>query len=260
MASQFLPLLHCPLCLSPLTSPVTLFCGHTVCSMHVSVPAVHIPSSAQSTLHLPLTLLRLTPCPLERCTASPSAPTPLPNIPSSSRVIFYPAPGLQPGRDAAAFATIPDSRTDITLNKLANIIRRHDHLQAQSTQHLPPLGSDPGSDSQTDDEISDSRRSFPTQAFTPGSSTRIPGQVSTPSSSSSSPSDLPQASSDRSPRGPARTSARKRPRLDAPPQSSDQFEKELLAELGCEICLNLLYQPVTSPCQHVTLLVCSAAL
>src|SRR5712672_4564991 len=39
MASHFLPLLHCPLCLSPLTAPVTLFCGHSVCSKHVSVPA-----------------------------------------------------------------------------------------------------------------------------------------------------------------------------------------------------------------------------
>jgi hypothetical protein len=67
-------------------------------------------------------------------------------------------------------------------------------------------------------------------------------------------------SSDGSQQGPARTSARKRRRkqllpprrLDAPAQSADHFEKEVLTELTCEICFNLLYQPVTSPCQHVS--------
>jgi hypothetical protein len=29
------------------------------------------------------------------------------------------------------------------------------------------------------------------------------------------------------------------------------FQKDLLAELTCEICFVLLYQPITTPCQHV---------
>ena len=28
--------------------------------------------------------------------------------------------------------------------------------------------------------------------------------------------------------------------------------KELLSELTCEICFTILYQPVTTPCQHVS--------
>lgn len=32
-----------------------------------------------------------------------------------------------------------------------------------------------------------------------------------------------------------------------------RFRKELLAELTCEICFILLYQPITTPCQHVRL-------
>ena len=31
-----------------------------------------------------------------------------------------------------------------------------------------------------------------------------------------------------------------------------EFEKELLSELTCEICFALMWQPVTTPCQHVS--------
>jgi hypothetical protein len=258
MASQLIPLIRCPLCTpsSTLTAPVTLYCGHTVCAKHVSVP-VPVPSNfSASTFQpqphhdVPPRLLHLTPCPLNGCTTSPSSPPPPPNIPSSSRVTFsYFADGLQADRDAAAFATVPDSRTDITVNKLAVIIHRYN--QQQQAPSAPRLATDPlsDSDSQTDEEISDSQDLSLTQTFT---NTNIAGEAS---------SSIPrQVSSDGSQQGPARTSARKRRRkqllpprrLDAPAQSADHFEKEVLAELTCEICFNLLYQPVTPPCQHVS--------
>jgi hypothetical protein len=238
--ASLLPLLYCPLCPphSTLTAPVTLFCGHTVCARHVS----DCPSSS----HVPV-LLRLTPCPLTGCTTSPTTRTHF-NIPSSSRVTFYPADGPLPDNDA--FSTTPNTRTDITVNKLAMIIHRYvQQQQAQSTQRLPAVDTDSGSDSQTDEEILDTRDPSP-QAFTAGSS-----------ANTGEPSSIPrQISSDGSQQGPARVSARKRRRkrlppprrLDAPAQSGDQFEKELLAELTCEICLTLFYQPITSPCQHVS--------
>ncbi|KAI0284945.1 PUA-like domain-containing protein [Russula aff. rugulosa BPL654] len=215
-AALILPL-RCPLCPShsTLTAPVTLYCGHTVCAIHVSLPH-RPPESPQPHTHVPI-LLRLTPCPLQGCTASPSAPPAPLNIPSSSRVTFFPAVSHEPDRDAA-FATIPDSRVDVTVNNLATIIHRYDQqLQAHSPQHLPGADSGEG------------------------------------------PSSIPrQGSSDGSQQRPARMGARKRRRkrlppprrLDAPAQSADQFEKELLAELSCEICLTLYYQPITSPCQH----------
>ncbi|KAI0303230.1 PUA-like domain-containing protein [Russula brevipes] len=264
MASQLLPLLHCPLCppSSTLIAPVTLFCGHTVCAKHVSVPANYPSSSSQPQPHphLPERLLRLTPCPLDGCTASPSGPQPPPNIPSSSRVTFYPAVGLQPNREAAAFTTIPDSRADITVNKLSLIVHRYVQQQARSTPHTAAGDSGSGSDSQTDEEILDSQDASPTstRAFTAGSSAGEGPSSHAPSSSSSSSIPRP-ASCDGSQQGPVRMSARKRRRkrippprrLDAPGQSADQLlEKELLAEVTCEICFTLLYQPITSPCQH----------
>ncbi|KAI0307335.1 PUA-like domain-containing protein [Multifurca ochricompacta] len=183
MASHLVPLLHCPLCppSSPLHSPVTLYCGHTI----------------------------------------------------------Y--------RDPAAFATIPDTRTDITVNKLATIIQRYDqYQQSQSIERLPALDSASGSDSQTDDEIKPfiSPQSVDTiSSSSTSDTTSFPRQVSPDSSSQ---------------QGPPRLNTRKRRRKHLPPprrpeppfQSANQFEKELLTELTCEICFMLLYQPITSPCQH----------
>ncbi|OBZ76043.1 LON peptidase N-terminal domain and RING finger protein 1 [Grifola frondosa] len=55
----------------------------------------------------------------------------------------------------------------------------------------------------------------------------------------------------------ARKRRRRLPRSHAPPRPPPQatdpttnFEKELLTELNCEICFALLWQPVTTPCQH----------
>ena len=271
MVSHFLPLLRCPLCpsSSTLTAPVTLFCGHTVCAKHVPVlvpvPVNHPFSTPPShpNPNFPTRLLRLTPCPLNGCTASPSNPTPPPNLHSSSRVtIYFTDANLQPDRDSAAFDTIPDTRTDITVNKLATVIHRFDQQQQQQqaqsthTHRLPASDSGSASDSQTDEEILDGQDPSPTQPYIAGSSGNIAGEASS----------IPRhISSDGSQQGPARTSARKRRRkqllpprrLDAPAQSADLFEKELLAELTCEICFSLLFQPVTSPCQHVSLSVLS---
>ncbi|KAF9075800.1 PUA-like domain-containing protein [Rhodocollybia butyracea] len=35
-----------------------------------------------------------------------------------------------------------------------------------------------------------------------------------------------------------------------PLNNLDSFEKDLVTELSCEICFSLLYEPVTTPCQH----------
>lgn len=253
MPSPLVSLLHCPVCppSSPLIAPVTLFCGHSVCASHVLVPSLS-PSFPR--------LLRLSPCPLSACAVSPSNPALLPNIPSSSRVTFYPASGLLSDRDVAAFATIPDSRTDVTINKLASIVHRYDQ-HAQSIEILPTLGADSGSDTETEDEeILDGNTTHPSPSqpgvFTPGSTSIVPSDPSSPSSISTQIASSLDASLQQ--QAPARPNAKKRRRkhpppprrLDSPAQSADQFESELLAELSCEICFMLLYQPITSPCQH----------
>ena len=234
MAPLILPL-RCPLCPphSTLTAPVTLYCGHTVCATHVSLPAHRPSSSPQPLMHLPV-LLRLAPCPLQGCTAFPAAPPPppfnIPSQPSSLVSTFLPAVAHRPDHDdASTFVTIPDSRMDVTVNNLSTIIHRYH----QQLQRPPVTGSGSGGDSQTDEEILDSRASSPTQAFIASSSANT-GEGPSPT--------LRQVSSDGS-------SSRRLP--DAP--SPAQFGKELLAELSCEICLSLYYQPITSPCQHVSL-------
>ena len=256
MASQLVPLFHCPVCPSPspLIAPVTLFCGHSVCARHVQVSSSS-PSSPPR--------LRLSPCPLSSCTVSPSNPPPSPNIPSSSRVTFYPASGVAVDRDAAAFATIPHSRTDITINKLASIAHRHDRL-AQST---PTLDTGSGSDTETDDEESlDTNTTCPSPlqpgAFTPGSTSIVPSNASSSSSISTQIASSLDASLQH--QVPARPNARKRRRKQLPPPRrldspahSTEFENEILAELSCEICFMLLYKPITPPCQHVRVLLTS---
>ncbi|KAF8268235.1 PUA-like domain-containing protein [Lactarius quietus] len=198
MATHLVPLFHCPVCPtpSPLIAPVTLFCGHSVCARHVLLPPRPPPLPVSSV------------CPL---VPSPPAPSLLPThrlLPAS-----LPPPAVQLNRDAVAFAKIPDSRTDVTINKLASIVYRHDRL-AQSAHTLDSgSGSDPESG---DEEIlhANTIRPSPSQ---PGARRK----------------HLP----------PPR-------RLDSPAQSTDQFERELLEELSCEICSMLLYQPITTPCQH----------
>ncbi len=254
MASQLVPFLHCPVCppSSPLVAPVTLFCGHSVCASHV-LDSPQSPSSPR--------LIRLSPCPLSSCTVSPSNSAPLPNIPSSSRVTFYPAAGFLLDRDAVTFATIPDSRTDVTINKLASIVHRYDQY-AQSIEALPTLDSGSGSDSEADDEeILDTNTTHPSPSqpgvSTPGPTSIVPSDASSSSSISTQIASSLDASLQQ--QAPARPNARKRRRkhlppprrLDSPAQSADQFEKDLLDELSCQICIMLLYQPITSPCQHV---------
>jgi hypothetical protein len=219
MPARLLPLLYCPLCpsKSPLVSPITLFCGHTLCAKHVSIPDSH-------SNPLPTQRLRLTPCPLKGCNASPFNPLSPPNIPSSSRITFYPPVGPHLDPDSTALETIPDSQTDVTINKLATIIHQY---AEHHTERPPTLYSGSDSDSQTDEEIMDTH----------------------PSPAKSSESSIsPQISSDRKRRRKQFPPPR---RLDAPTLSADLFEKELFNELSCEICLMLLYQPITSPCQHV---------
>ena len=49
-----------------------------------------------------------------------------------------------------------------------------------------------------------------------------------------------------------RTVRHDEPLIPSLPRTFESFEKELVTELSCEICLSLLYEPVTTPCQHVS--------
>jgi hypothetical protein len=133
----------------------------------------------------------------------------------------------------------------------------------------PFVAASPGSNSDTDQsgsEVDDDEidrlhphTSLPTRP--------IPSRPSTRSNlSPPSPSRPPTLRLRRSSRSTVRPRKRRRKHLSAqdPPSYSQRdphapptnalarFEKELLSELTCEICFLLFYQPVTTPCQHVS--------
>ncbi|KAG5724360.1 LON peptidase N-terminal domain and RING finger protein 3 [Termitomyces sp. T112] len=223
MAAALAALCVCPVCHRTLAGPTTLHCGHTVCASH-----------------------QLAPCPVPRCLASPH--------PASSSVAHYP-----PLLDSTAVPA-PD-RVDVTLTKVLDLI-------ARVQRDLCPTNSDPASSS--------SSRRRPRSADQPNhprkrrrhrppndddgdllshlvaSSAR---QRDTHHDQPLLPPDPPDtdllshlvASSARQ-----RDTHRDQPLL--PPDPADpilaKFEKDLLAELTCEICFTLFYDPITTPCQH----------
>ena len=186
--AALLSLLACPLCAQQVESPVTLLCGHTLCAHHVEQDGQ----------------LRLAPCPVPTCTVL-SSDSASPEIPSTSRVKYIPAP--LPSPDAAPapapFASI-GRRTDITASKIAAIVRRH-----ATEDTVSPYSSGDSTDAETDGDGP------------------LPTSVERP---------------------------KKRRRRQQPSEElRASLDKELTTELICEICLLLLYKPLTTPCQHVGL-------
>ncbi|KZV65677.1 LON-domain-containing protein [Peniophora sp. CONT] len=99
--AALLELFACALCARQLELPVTLLCGHTLCARHVEQDGQ----------------LRLAPCPLSTCASISSSP----NIPSTSRVTYIPAP---PEDAAPAPLASIDLHTDVTVSKVAALVRR----------------------------------------------------------------------------------------------------------------------------------------
>jgi len=144
MLSDLLPLLLCSQCSPPslLVAPVTLLCGHTFCARHFAhstdPPLPHsamtssfqppnaFPAASSPPTDIPPRPSRFLHCPLSDCpttpTQNPSAY--MPNIPSSSTVSFYPPPGLHLDIMSDPSAGISESQTDVTLNKVIDLVRR----------------------------------------------------------------------------------------------------------------------------------------
>ncbi|KIJ70544.1 hypothetical protein HYDPIDRAFT_105286 [Hydnomerulius pinastri MD-312] len=215
---DLVPLFHCPLC-SPsafLVAPTTLRCGHTVCSSHIT----------SST------------CPIPSCSTAQSQGF-APNIPSSSRVAFYPAPS---DSDEDTAPQLLQHRVDVRVNNIVDLLNN----AMKDTEEQPDdfvgtyedsdTDSDSGHTCQAEASASNTRPPSPTSSQRPASPSsprprkRHRKQLDTPST------DLPSAST----------------APHVPPHSNtvDDFEKTLATELTCEICFMLLNQPVTTPCQH----------
>ncbi|KAF8529026.1 PUA-like domain-containing protein [Hysterangium stoloniferum] len=236
-----LPLLQCPQCSPPklLVTPTTLNCGHTICSEHVTLTSRNVSSAPLPRPGPP----SMPACPLPTCLLP--LPTFLrPNIPPESNVVYFPPPihPRTPTTPVRGPSRVSETRLDVTIGKVLDLVQRAAEWQAQDNEAVPTLQcSDDGSgcedaDRVRNDDILTSVRdssSLPTSRPTQKQHVRRPTQ-------------RPQT-------GPQNSVPIVPSQLNLP---SSRFSKELFSELTCEICFMLIYAPVTTPCQHTFCLKC----
>lgn len=271
-------ILRCPLCRPHrlLQSPYTLRCGHTVCAHHIHpTSAGTSASTSSSTLadgaNVPPCPLNLPPC----ISAYSSGPQSTYVHPQSGVVIgMAPAPPVQPDPVSAAHhsggPSSPTSphppRIDITTSKILSLVLR---AQSQTSgeeplvERVPTYGDDPEehTDSEGDDDSgSDIQDEHSTRSGSDDDDLYAsPSPKRASSCSHSSPPHHRRKRHRRHTFRPSHTSASRHATNgaesstgDAPTDPNSRFEKELFSELTCEICFALMWKPITTPCQHVS--------
>jgi len=233
MRHPFLSLFNCPICSRPLCSPVTLPCGHTLCRDHYAHP-----------------------CPIPTCTYNARS--------SSSRVSYF-----LPQHLAVSYITSP--KVDITVNKVFDLLSQPlSTPEARDRNRVHNLRN--GDTTENEDEgLEDSDTSFGHRPNTPPSESPRPRKRRRRCFSIDAPDppeeDLVEHLRLQSVR--QREVPRDVPLLSAEEFSTDlptstvtrsmtsssdgAIEKQLLVELTCQICYMLFHQPITTPCQHVSL-------
>lgn len=156
-------------------------------------------------------------CPIPTCSVNRQGFSP--TIPTSSGVAVFPAP--------LHFVQVPSGpsnlpRVDIRVNNIIQLLRQ----SAGDEQDTSP----PDSDDEFDRDASGPSEIRPSYPPPSGPSPRSRPRPQSPSTAFDPPP---------SPHSPSR-------RIN----SISNFDKALAAELTCEICFMLLYQPITTPCQH----------
>lgn len=227
-------LLVCSLCRSTLRDPTTLRCGHTLCGGHVKY---------------------LNVCPLDSCSNEPSSSRP--NIPSTSRVAYHLPPELSPSQERPPVLS-SERKVDVVVNKLIALARRGLSPTEANERTRTPDHNDSDSDDGESSTRPRKRRRRHLRSPSPS-----PSQPS--ASTSNAHHDSPEPEVDllshlRHSSALHRSTRPNEPLPDLPSQpetptpDDTRFEKELLTELTCEICFQLLYEPLTTPCQHVRLI------
>ena len=236
----YAPLLNCPACIPParLRAPTTLYCGHTICSGHL-----HRASSPEASSSKVGSSLEPVLCPLPSCRTTPTVKSVLaPNIPPESPVKYYALPSSVPAPSPEqAGMNRKDPRIDVLLGRVMDLVG----LMERSGAYIIDRGgqeehSDETDGSEEDDEDLRHRHS--------------PKSGSESDSSTSARHRLAQARPERYPRKRLRCELNQSPRASlrhVRDRDMDDFLKELNEVLTCDICSSLLYQPVTTPCQHV---------
>jgi hypothetical protein len=184
-------------------------------------------------------------CPIPSCKRNkPSGtPEPAPSYPTeqslpihagneyASRLVsgvpHYPPPPSAPPAYTTSSSDPPSPLLDVTVDKVIQLVlgeaERQDKERLANSMMIREPVSPPGDDSSDDDEVVDQGPSTGSVSLT-----RV-------------------------------ASKRRRHRVDqynrSRPTTADgqwPFEKDLLGVLECDVCASLLYDPVTTPCQHVS--------
>ncbi|KZT24500.1 hypothetical protein NEOLEDRAFT_1134878 [Neolentinus lepideus HHB14362 ss-1] len=262
MPHHLKPLLFCQCCDPPalFDAPTTLHCGHTVCSSHVRSDSPAASSPLASSSSTPLSVFPA--CPLPSCSRSPdSQSTPAFSIPSSSRVVYRPAPSPTslPTNDVVK---VQDPKVDIVVSKVIGVLTRMDRLDKEDDTFVRTREEDECSDNEDSSGEMADRHPRPTRSPTPraqdsANARRERSRSSSPPSPSRPPRKRRRRLHDLDSQAEQRSNV---PRLPSPSREigslSARLEKELMAELTCEICYMLLYQPITTPCQHTFCVKC----
>ncbi|KAL5530151.1 hypothetical protein ACEPAF_6408 [Sanghuangporus sanghuang] len=268
LVRSYVPLLSCPACSppSPLVAPTTLHCGHTVCARHVRTgdftrPS---PSSSASASSVAVSFLSLTTdshasssnsgpgivpnasssvpvlptCPLLTCRPRARRQVITPNIPPESTVAYYPpiVQPITPELGETNRITVSDPRLDVSVGRVLHLLGKARSWQTREDIEQRLTEESNGSDDESPEEEGNGEDAVPKSGSRP--STNGTRRRSRPASRS-----------------------RKRSRKDdnwdgrhyrhrTREELVERFNKELSESLTCEICFMLLYQPVTTPCQH----------
>lgn len=227
-----LSVLVCPYCNNLIQKPTTLFCGHSLCAVHLPLP------------------LSVSPCPIQDCAsrARPRRNISAPPIPSDAHISL-----------------------DVTLNKVLALLAKTTDVLDEDSSYLAQ-DSDSEDDSRQYSRISkpkDFSPPLPRPTTTRSDSDRTDDapserQLSTITDGREGHGDerariqrsIP-ALGPRFDREPAndRTKAdpdRRRRSHRSHAELAENFEKALLLELMCEICFSVYHKPITTPCQHVS--------
>ncbi|WWD17561.1 hypothetical protein CI109_102002 [Kwoniella shandongensis] len=279
-------ILACALCpptdgVTPaLHHPVTLPCGHTISSSHISIPAPpplqftheapHEIYAAQQRQHQQrLNLWAAVMCPIPTCKRySPSVGSSavLSDIADlsaeggfissgaqrgemlASGVTYYPPPPQPPAYSSDPPPTDGGSPLlDISVEKVLRLVQREMMRVDESDQDIGRGGNESDATEESDEEEEvrpsgsqgDLARDFSHLASPSVRTSRLNAELGD--------SAMIRTSSKRR-RHDHRSAQRMRPTMN---QVEDwPFEKELGGMLECDVCALLLYEPVTTPCQH----------
>ena len=265
--------------------PITLPCGHTLSANHITIPAppaIHLPAgalphdifAAQQLQHQQrLNLWAGVMCPIPTCkrysaTASvtpveevPAFEAGSPTLPASSGthrgetlasgVTYYPPQPLAPPAytpDPPGPVALPGpsyaaaSLLDVTVDKILGLVlHERNRREVELTAIRTPMGTE------TDESDDEGEGSTPTAYH--GLRSGLSRDMSELARTSASPTS-PLA---------RQSSKRRRNNMATPDRvrasgSPDEwpFKKELASVLECDVCAMMLYEPVTTPCQHVS--------